>query len=226
MALTYVPRSSTPAALISLVSELSSSSESEVEQEEPIVIEALLVAAHHGDLPFIRCVRKPRSTVTRADRLVAVCHICVEIAQSRQFVFHCFHCEKFTLGYLCYQHHTRTCLNANLDRIAQWVAFRERNFAAPSAWRWIDCDYCIRQETLAARYRRLPYKVVIHWARFWTGLFRRQIRHMPMRCSATLYRHLTRHTGDCETSVPEPLQFFFVALGLLPHLASAIADYL
>ncbi len=76
MALAYVPRSSTPAALISLVSELSSSSESEVEQEEPIVIEALLVAAHHGDLPFIRCVRKPRSTITRADRLVAVCHMC------------------------------------------------------------------------------------------------------------------------------------------------------
>jgi hypothetical protein len=37
MALAYVPRSSTPAALISLVSELSSSSENEVEQEEPIV---------------------------------------------------------------------------------------------------------------------------------------------------------------------------------------------
>jgi hypothetical protein len=217
MALTPVSRNATLLALAGLISE--------EEQEPPVVVEALMVAAFHGDLPFIRCVRKPYSVITKGDRLVAACHLCVEIAQSTQFVFHCFHCGKFMLGYLCYHHHTRCCLNADLDRIAQWIALRERHFAAPLSWKWVDCDYCIRQEVLAASYRGLPYNVVMHWARFWTGLFQRQIRHIPMRSSATLYRHLTCHSGTRSPSVPEPLQFFFVALGLPPHLAAAVCNF-
>jgi hypothetical protein len=58
------------------------SSDEDREDVEPIVFDALVVAAFHGDLPFDRCVRLPRSVPTRSDRLVAVCHLCVEIAQS------------------------------------------------------------------------------------------------------------------------------------------------
>jgi hypothetical protein len=176
-------------ALAGLAFESSSDSEDDIEHEEPIVVEALLVSALHGGLrslpPFIRCVRMPHSVTTRSDRLVAASHLCVEIAQSTQFVFHCFHCQKFILGFLCYHHHTRSCLNADLAPIAQWASLRERRFAAPSTWQWADCDYCIRQEVLAARYHRIRYvSTVIHWARFLTGLVLRRIRHAPLLNSA------------------------------------------
>ena len=200
------------------------------EQDEPIVVEALLVSALHGGLrnspPFDRCFRMPYDVLTRSDRLVAASHLCVEIAQSEQFVFHCFHCQKFILGYLCYHHHIRTCLNAEIAPIAQWVALRERRFDAPPSWRWVDCDYCIRQEVLATRYHKIRYvSAVMHWARFWTGLFLRKIRHIPLRCSATLHRHLTCNSEDSESYVIEPLQFFFIDLGFPPHVASAICVF-
>ena len=168
----------------------------------------------------------PYSVITRSDRLVAASHLCVEIAQSTQIVFHCFHCQKFLVGFLCYHHHTRSCLNSDFAPIGQWASLRERRFMAPSAWCWADCDYCIRQEVLATRYHKIRYvSAVMHWARFWTGLFLRKIRHIPLRCSATLHRHLTSNSEDSESYVIEPLQFFFMDLGFPPHLASAICFF-
>jgi hypothetical protein len=64
-------------ALAGLTFESSSDSEVDVEQEEPIVVEALLLSALHGGLrtlpPFIRCIRMPYSVSTRLDLLLLIC---------------------------------------------------------------------------------------------------------------------------------------------------------
>jgi len=170
---------------ISLESE--SDTESEANQEEPILVEALLVSALQGELqlpPFGRCRRKPYSLRSRTDRLAAASHLCVEVAQSTQFVFRCYHCNNFIVGYLCYHHHTRSCLNSEVAPIALWAALRARNFDAPLPWKWADCDYCIRQEVLASRHHKISQvTTVIHWARFLSGLVPRRIRHAHLRCS-------------------------------------------
>jgi hypothetical protein len=184
-------------ALAGVAHELSSESEAEDDHDEPILVETLLEAALNGglqaQLPF-NCIRMPHSPRTRLDRLGAACHLCVEIAQSTQFVFYCFHCHSFILGYLCYVHHTRSCLNAEFR-----VTFRERVFAAPLPWRWIDCDYCVRQEVLASRHHKISsVSTVIHWARFLTGLVPRRIRHAPLRCSTASWANRLRIPPEVE----------------------------
>jgi hypothetical protein len=213
-------------ALAGLPLESSSDSDAEVAHDEPIVVEALLLAALNGGLrslpPLIRCIRFPYAVHTRSDQLAAASHLCIEIAQSTNFVYLCFHCHKFIIGYMCYVHHTRSCLNVELR-----LAHRGRLFAAPPSWRWVNCDYCIRQEVFAPRHHRIRYvSAVVHWARFLSELFLRKIRHAPLRSSATLYRYLTCPSGNHDDTPPEPLLFFFVTLGFPPHLAAVLCEYL
>ena len=178
-------------AFAGLAYESSSDSETEDAHDEPILAEALLLVALNGGLltfpPLIRCIRFPYAVHTRSDQLAAASHLCIEIAQSSAFVYLCFHCHKFIIGYMCYVHHTRSCLNEELR-----LVHRGRPFEAPPSWQWVTCDYCIRQEVLAPRHHRIRYvTAVVHWARFLSNLFLRKIRQAPLRCSATLHSYLS-----------------------------------
>jgi hypothetical protein len=213
-------------AFAGLAYESSSDSEVEDAHDEPIIVEALLLVALNGGLrtlpPLIRCIRFPYAVHTRSDQLAAASHLCIEIAQSATFVYLCFCCHKFIIGYICYVHHTRSCLNEELR-----LVHRGRFFEAPPSWQWVNCDYCIRQEVIAPRHHRLRYvSAVVHWARFLSRLFLRKIRHAPLRCSATLHSYLSAPAGNAESPSPEPLLFFFVALGFPPHLADVLCEFL
>jgi hypothetical protein len=138
--------------LAGLAHDSSSGSETDDARDEPIIVEALLLVALNGGLrtppPLIRCIRFPYAVHTRSDQLAAASHLCIEIAQSSTFVYLCFHCHMFVIGYLCYVHHTRSCLNEDLR-----LTLRGRSFEVPPSWQWVNCDYCIRQEVFAPRHQ-------------------------------------------------------------------------
>ena len=211
--------------LAGLAYDSSSDSETDDVHDGPIIVEALLLVALNGGLrelpPLQRCIRYAFVAHTRSDRLEAAKHLCREIAQSTTFVYLCFHCHKLVIGYLCYLHHTRSCLNEDFR------LYQRRPLAAPPSWQWVNCDCCIRQEVVAPRHHRIRYvSAVIHWARFLSSLFLKKIRHAPLRCSATLYRCLSATTERADGSSPEPLQFFFTALGFPLHVAIELCEYL
>ena len=203
-----------------------SSSESEPEgaDDGPIIVEALLLVALNGGLstspPLIRCIRFPYAVHTRADQLAAASHLCIEIARSTTFVYLCFHCLKFTIGYQCYVHHTRSCLNEKLR-----LSLRGR-FEAPPSWQWVNCDYCIRQEVVAPRHHRIRCVfTVMHWARFLSRVFLKKIRHAPLRCSATLHHYLTAFAKRADDATPEPLLYFFSSLGFPLNVAMVLSEF-
>ena len=135
--------------------------------------------------PFSCCWRVPYPAVSRKDRLAAAVHLCLEIAQSKRIVFLCFLCQSYTVGYICYQHHIKTCLNMELVPVAQYEALRERQFFAPASWQWADCAHCIRQEVLAARHNSIrPISAVLHWARLLVKLVLRKVKLAPLFCSS------------------------------------------
>jgi len=211
-------------AFAGLAYDSNSDSEAEEAHDEPIIVEALLLVALSGGLsnppPLIRCIRFPYVIHTRSDQLAAASHLCIEIARSATFVFLCFHCHKFILGYQCYVHHTRSCLNEEFR-----LTLRGR-FEAPPSWQWVNCDYCIRQEVVAPRHRRIRYvSTVMHWARFLTKVFLKKIRHAPLRCSATLHRYLTTFAEKADDSMPEPLFYFFTSLGFPLHVAIELCEF-
>jgi hypothetical protein len=162
------------------------------EDEEPIAslpVEEILADVLDGwdpnPPPFSRCWRMPYPAISRKDRLAAAVHLCLEVAQSRRIVFVCFICHSYTVGYTCYQHHIKTCLNMELIEVAQYEALRERRFFAPPSWQWADCAHCIRQEVMAARHNRIrPISAVLHWARLFVQLVLRKVMLAPLFCAS------------------------------------------
>jgi hypothetical protein len=47
-----------------------------------------------------------------------------------------------------------------------------------------------------------------------------------LRCSATLHRYLSSPAERADDSSPEPLLFFFIALGFPLHLAIVLCEFL
>ena len=167
----------------------SDESDEEVAPGTPLSVESILADVLDGwdpePPPFSRCWRVPYEAISRRDRLAAAVHICLEIAHSKRIVFLCFLCHNFTVGYTCYQHHLRTCLNMGSGPVAQYVALRERRFLAPTTWQWADCDHCIRQEMLATRHNRLrSISAVLHWARLLVKSVLRRVELAPLFCSS------------------------------------------
>ena len=170
---------------------LDTSSETD-EDEEPnasLPVEEILADVLDGwdpdPPPFSRCWRMPYPAISRKDRLAAAVHLCLEIAQSKRIVFLCFICHSFSVGYICDQHHIKTCLNMEMIEVAQYEALRERRFSAPPPWQWADCAHCIRQEVLAARHSRIrPISAVLHWARLLVHLVLRKVKLAPLFCSS------------------------------------------
>lgn len=168
----------------------SESDESDEEEEPgiPLPVENILADILDGwdpdPPPFNRCWRMPYAAISRKDKLAAAVHICMEIAQSKRIVFLCFLCHTFTVGYICYQHHLRSCLNMDSLPAAQYAALRERRFFAPTTWQWADCDHCIRQEVLATRHNRIrPVSAILHWARLLVKSVLRRVELAPLFCS-------------------------------------------
>ena len=169
--------------------ETSLETDEEEEPSTPLPVEDILADVLDGwdpdPPPFSRCWRVPYPAISRKDRLAAAIHLCMEIAQSKRIVFLCFLCHSYTVGYICYQHHIRTCLNIESIPVAQYAALRERRFFAPASWQWADCDHCIRQEVLAARHNTIrPVSAVIHWARLLVKLVLRRVELAPLFCSS------------------------------------------
>ena len=211
-------------ALSGLTYDSNSDSEAENAHDEPIIVEALLLVALNGGLQEIphlqRCIRYAFVAHNRSDRLEAAKHLCREIAQSSTFVYLCFQCHKLVIGYLCYLHHTRSCLNEN------YRLYRCRPLEAPPSWQWVNCDCCIRQEVFAPRHHRIRYvSTVIHWARFLSSLFLKKIRYAPLRCSASLYRYLSVFDKRTDDSTPEPLLYFFTSLGFPLHVSTVLCEF-
>ena len=162
------------------------------EDEEPnssLPVEEILADVLDGwdpvPPPFSRCWRIPHPAISNKDRLAAAVHLCLELVQSERIVFMCFTCHSLSVGYVCYQHHIKICLNMDMIEVARYEALRDRRFYAPPWWQWADCALCIRQEVLAARHNRIrPISAVLHWARLFVHLVLRKVKLAPLLCSS------------------------------------------
>jgi hypothetical protein len=97
-----------------------------------------------------------------------------EVLYSAKTIYICFRCELFSVGKVCYSHHIRQCLCADI--------FTElpHSHLAPSAWNWSNCGHCFRQEVLSEWHDKIPgVSSPLHWARLLRLLIWRRSKLAP-----------------------------------------------
>jgi hypothetical protein len=110
-----------------------------------------------------RLVRFPcpdTNFLTGSVRIMIATDIRDEVLHSAKTVYLCFHCETYSVGKVCYSHHIRQCLSADLfTRLSH-------PHLAPAFWKWCNCGHCFRQEILSEWHDRIPgVSSLLHWAR-------------------------------------------------------------